>query len=116
MRRSRRHQKMEQCENAERAEIIAEPPKGIMHRHTLKNVTFSNEFETVKVGDIVRVHDSNYIGDIMRRCEDLDEHDLENYDGDTNISKHTWEASVKAAGACIKACTQVMEKSSKNAF
>ena len=49
-------------------------------------------------------------------CSIIDEGELWEYDGDTHISKLTWEASIYAAGACIDACKQIMNKNAKNAF
>lgn len=101
--RSRKQQKEVQVENPERAEIVMNSPFGVLHRKTLKNIRVDKDISPVKLGDIVRVHDSNYIGEIKKVCAILDEGDLAEYDGDTHISRETWEASVYAAGACIQA-------------
>ena len=114
--RSRRHQKMSQVENAERVEVIINSPSGILHRNTLKHITIKSDFEAVKLGDIVRVHDSNYIGEVIDACNNLDEDELCEFDGDTHFSKQTWESCTKAAGSCIEACTQIMNGKAKNAF
>lgn len=107
---------MEQVENAERAEIIMNSPFGILYRRSLKHLTIDRNPSAIKIGDIVRVHDSNYIGEIKKTCGMLDETDLIEYDGDTHLSAKTWEASIYAAGACVEACKKIMEKTAKNAF
>lgn len=47
----------------------------------------------------MRVHDSNYIGEIVGACNAIDEGDLGEFDGDTNFTQETWDASIYAAGA-----------------
>lgn len=64
--RSRKQQKEVQVENAERAEVVMHAPHGVLHRRTLKNIKVDNEIEPVNLGDIVRVHDSNYIGEVKK--------------------------------------------------
>lgn len=91
-------------------------PFGILHRRSLKNVTIDTNPSKVKFGDVVRVHDSNYIGELRRICEELEEEELIEYDADTHISKKTWEASLYSAGAAIEAVKKVMNKTAKNAF
>jgi acetoin utilization deacetylase AcuC-like enzyme len=107
---------MEQVENAERAEIVINPPFGIIHRRSLKNVRIIKDISPATLGDIVRVHDSNYIGEVKKACSVLNVGDLAEYDGDTHISYKTWESSIYAAGACIEAAKRVMKKEIKNAF
>jgi len=91
-------------------------PFGITHRRALKNLSIVKDITPVNLGDIVRVHDSNYIGEVKKLCSILGETDLAEYDGDTHISRRTWDASIYGAGACVGACKRVMEKTSKNAF
>lgn len=62
--RDKEYQKSIQVENPERAEIVMNSPYGIMHRTTMRNVTINREIKPALLGDIVRVHDSNYIGEI----------------------------------------------------
>jgi acetoin utilization deacetylase AcuC-like enzyme len=107
---------MEQLENAERAEIVMNSPFGIIHRRSLNNLVIDRNPPAVGLGDIVRVHDSNYIGEIKRTCAMLDDTEMIEYDGDTHLSAQTWEASVYGAGACVEACKKIMEKNAKNAF
>lgn len=109
-------QKEIQVENPERAEIVVNSPKGLIYRHSLRNVKLNKNITPAKLGDIVRVHDSNYIGEIKKFCEIIDDGELWEYDGDTHISKLTWDASVYAAGACIEGVNQIMSKNAKNVF
>lgn len=114
--RDRKQQKDKQLENAERAEVVVNPPYGILHRKFLKNIQLSKSFAPAMLGDIVRVHDSNYIGDVKDKCSKLKDEELKEFDEDTHYSKKTWEASVYSAGALIEACKQIMSKTAKNAF
>lgn len=91
-------------------------PFGILNRKSLKNISIDTNPTAVCLGDIVRVHDSNYIGEIRKIWGELSEDELIEYDADTHISKETWRASVYSAGACIEAARKVMNKTTKNAF
>lgn len=77
--RSRLQQKAIQVENAERIESVMNSPWGVIHRRPLKNVKIDKDIEPVKLGDIVRVHDSNYIGEVKRTCAMIEEDDLVEY-------------------------------------
>lgn len=103
-------------ENAERAEIVMKEPFGVVNRRLLRNIRIHRDIEPVKLGDIVRVHDSNYIGEVKKACEMTDEGELVEYDADTHLSKESWQASVYAAGAVVQACEKVMKKEARNAF
>jgi acetoin utilization deacetylase AcuC-like enzyme len=69
-------QKEIQVENPERAEIVVNSPKGLIYRHSLRNVKLNKNITPAKLGDIVRVHDSNYIGEIKKFCEIIDDGEL----------------------------------------
>ncbi|QDZ21400.1 putative histone deacetylase [Chloropicon primus] len=71
-----------------------------------------------KMSDVLRVHEWHYIKHVKDVCEGLSEdgNDVDgigSLDGDTQISRFTFDAAFVAAGASIMAVDKLMEDSSK---
>lgn len=63
------------------------------------------EAPEVEIGDLIRVHEWPYVEFLSRKCGELKEDDdLLEIDADTSISKGTYKAALRAAGApCLGA-------------
>jgi acetoin utilization deacetylase AcuC-like enzyme len=73
----------------------------------------------VRISDVLRVHDYNYLKKVIDKNEALQQTENEvriRYDRDCHISKHTWESSLISCGAVVEAVDAVMKGDVKNAF
>lgn len=76
--------------------------------------------ERAKIGDILKIHDFNYIQKVMEDIAKLrgtDNKVISVFDNmDTVTSEKTWEAALISAGAAIEAVDHVMAGKARNAF
>ena len=73
----------------------------------------------VKISDVLRVHDYNYLMKVINISHALNNSDNEirvKYDRDCHISKFTWESSLLSCGSVIEAVDSIMKGDAINAF
>ena len=70
------------------------------------------EPKIAEVADIEAVHSSQYVEEIRRFCGAGGGY----YDGDTYLSKESYDIALLAAGGCLKACNEVFSGKFRRAF
>lgn len=104
-------------ENAERLEILMKEPFGVFHGDSLKGkVNLKSEFPDGQLGDIILAHDGSYVHFIKKACENIIDGEMMQLDGDTALTHESWPAAIKAVGAVVAACKEVIEGKKRNAF
>lgn len=80
---------------------------------TRKDFFLSDVQEKAQIGDILKVHDFNYIlrmAELVKGLEGTDNQVLKFIDGqDTSISEKSWDAALLACGAVIEAIDKVAQ-------
>lgn len=80
---------------------------------TRKDFFLSDVQEKAQIGDILKVHDFNYIlrmAELVKGLEGTDNQVLKFIDGqDTAISEKSWDAALLACGAVIEAIDKVAQ-------
>ena len=107
-------------ENVLRLKVLTSP----LHGGILTSSEFSagkeyqweNDPPKAKMADVLRVHEWHYIRHVQEVCEGLsdmanDVDGIGSLDGDTSLSRFTFDAAFTAAGASILAVDKVMEES-----
>ncbi len=116
-RESRLSQQCQQMEHAGRLEILHKEPHGIFHSDLLKDqVVIIDDFQDAQLSDVTLTHDSQYVLSIKDFCETIAPGSLGYIDGDTTVSRESWKASLRATGAVIEACKQILEGKGRNGF
>lgn len=77
------------------------------------NIIYSNRFGTIS--DILRVHDYFYINRVREACKCAKDK-CYNFDGDTTVSKGSYDAAMSAVGTICEAIDEVINNQCKNAF
>eukprot|EP00743_Colponemidia_sp_Colp-15_P001992 GILK01002165.1.p1 GENE.GILK01002165.1~~GILK01002165.1.p1 ORF type:complete len:1017 (+),score=168.44 GILK01002165.1:92-3142(+) len=116
-----RHKKKQEIpENPDRLQVLIGNPTGLfLQDEFVDSLLWLSEYDSCPLGDIVKVHDYNYIKMLQQKCAKLESaanQTLINLDGDTCLSKGSWTAALKAAGAVIAAVDQVVGGNCRNAF
>ena len=77
-----------------------------------------DEAPRAQLADLMRVHDYDYLKRIMSVCEALppSPYAIGHLDGDTAVSRESWEAALRAAGATCAAVDRVLNGKNRNAF
>lgn len=112
-----------QPENSDRLSVLVDPYQGIFRTCTefeQCNLTLKDSAQEACVGDILKVHDFNYIMKVvahMKTMAGTKNKVIKPFDGqDTASSERTWQAALIAAGAVVEACDGVMSGQYRNAF
>lgn len=109
-------------ENIHRLEVLIDKQDGVLRSSNIREkLTFVEECREASIADILRVHEWPYLRRVQAKCDNLVENpEADNgigfLDGDTTISKESFRAALKAAGAVCTSVDLVMTKNIKNAF
>ncbi|PSC72014.1 histone deacetylase [Micractinium conductrix] len=106
-------------ENMERLTVLTQPGWGILRTSEFTpSLRWDEASKRAALGDILRVHDWNYVRRIQMVCDSLpDKPDaIGQLDGDTAVSRRTFAASLAAAGSVCAAVDEVMAGKVANAF
>ena len=104
-------------ENVNRLRVLLDEGTGTLRSTRLASsgVTFA-EAPMAEMGDVLRVHEWPYVAEFQRKCDKLDGEELDSLDGDTTLSRRTFEAALRAAGSACAAIDAVMSGKAENAF
>ena len=101
-------------ENLKRLSVLLDDKEGCLRSSDLdKHLCWVDNCRPAAVSDVLRVHEWPWIRLLQAKCESLSD-DPEapegagNLDGDTTISRHTFDAALHAAGSVIQAVDLVM--------
>lgn len=116
-------QKEDQPENSERLLVLIDSEKGVLTQSDalIQNPRYQvkDSVSPVKISDVLRVHDYNYLMKVINISDALDKTDNEirvRFDRDCHISKFTWESSLLSCGSVIEAVDSIMKGEANNAF
>eukprot|EP01034_Spumella_vulgaris_P022232 gene22231-28346_t len=110
-------------ENIKRLEVLISPDKGVLNCSDLSQFLLPIVKNSLApMSDVLRVHEWSYVRQVQARCEAISSSDPEAdsgmafLDGDTSISKDTFNAALAAAGAVCEAVDVVVAGEVRNAF
>ncbi|KAI3431427.1 hypothetical protein D9Q98_004480 [Chlorella vulgaris] len=106
-------------ENVERLNVLTKPGWGILKCEEFEGALRWDEgSKRAAIGDVLRVHDWNYVRKIQAVCDALpdDPEAIGHLDGDTAVSRGTFAAALAAAGAVCTAVDEVVDGTAANAF
>ncbi|KAL4431738.1 hypothetical protein ABPG77_002954 [Micractinium sp. CCAP 211/92] len=106
-------------ENMERLTVLTKPDWGILRTAEFEGgLRWDEGSKRAALGDVLRVHDWNYVRRIQMVCDSLpdDPDAIGQLDGDTSVSRNTFKAALAAAGAVCTAVDEVMSGAVANAF
>jgi len=104
-------------ENINRLKVLLDQDLGILRSTRLSHRLDWSTPSKASIADVLRVHDYSYVDKIRGFCAQLeDEDDLGELDGDTTISKLSFDAALYAAGSVCDAIDAVVKGTHKNAF
>jgi acetoin utilization deacetylase AcuC-like enzyme len=106
-------------ENVNRLKVLTSPDHGGILTATefsQPEYLWENDPPKAKMSDVLRVHEWHYIRHVQEVCDTLSDHaddvdGIGSLDGDTQISRFTFDAAFTAAGASILGVDKVMESS-----
>ena len=107
-------------ENPNRLKVLTSPRHGGIltsnefNSPSSKTYLWENDPPKAKISDVLRVHEWHYIRHVREVCECLSDNGndvdgIGSLDGDTQLSRFTYDAAFVAAGASILAVDKVME-------
>lgn len=109
-------------ENINRLKVLIDPLNGVLHASDLQSkILHVSGVKEATISDVLRVHEWSYIRKIQTKCEQIDDdpeysNGIGYLDGDTTISKDSFNAALKAAGCVIHAIDLLVNEHSRNAF
>ena len=94
-------------ENPERLMALINEHTGSLRQDEFKKATLIESSEKVALGEVFRIHDYNYLSEVIKKCQILKDNELSDvhlrYDRDTVLTEKTWECALLSCGAAIKA-------------
>ena len=109
-------------ENAKRLHVIIDQKDGVLKGTDLANrLVWNEECRMAAMSDVLRVHEWSYIRRIQGHCEQIRPDPeayggMSNLDGDTTLSRLTFEAALRGAGAVCQGVDDVMTGKTRNSF
>lgn len=105
-------------ENIRRLSVLLDRNVGILRGAEFDGCKWEEEARRASMADILKIHDYSYIENINRLCNLIpdDPHGIAHLDGDTAISRWSFEAALRAAGSVCDAVDRIMAGDFRNAF
>lgn len=105
-------------ENIRRLNVLINEETGIFRTSEFSGCEWETDARRASIADILKVHEYSYVDSISLSCSSLPEHPsaIANVDGDTAISRWSFEAAMRAAGSACEAVDKVMSGDFRNAF
>lgn len=109
-------------ENLHRLRVLIDEKNGILRSSQFQNgLEWYIQNKKAEISDVLKVHEWSYIRRVEHKCEGIGADatvpdGLDQLDGDTTISRHTFDAALMAAGAVCSAVDKVAKGEAKNAF
>jgi hypothetical protein len=107
-------------ENRHRLHVLVDAQDGLLRCAALAahhNVRWAHQHEKCALADVLRVHEWSYVRRVQAKCEGIATAEgLDSLDGDTTLSRQTFDAALVAAGAVCAAVDAVVGGHTRNAF
>jgi acetoin utilization deacetylase AcuC-like enzyme len=109
-------------ENAKRLHVIIDNKDGVLKGTDLANrLVWNEECRMAAMSDVLRVHEWSYIRRIQGHCEQIRPDPeayggMSNLDGDTTLSRLTFDAALRGAGAVCEGVDDIMTGKTRNSF
>ncbi|KAK3259135.1 hypothetical protein CYMTET_31855, partial [Cymbomonas tetramitiformis] len=107
-------------ENDTRLDVLTNPESGILRCAALQQkVEWAETCKPAPMADVLRVHEYSYVRRVLEQCGRLavlPPFTIGHLDGDTAISRGSFDAALHAAGAVIEAIDQVVIGKKTNVF
>lgn len=109
-------------ENVHRLQVLIDPDDGILHSSQINHhLQWNLNCTKAEISDVLRVHEWSYVKKVKALCEGLtpdpeESEGMHNLDGDTAVSRYTYDAALSAAGSVCVAVDKVVSKEVTNAF
>ena len=109
-------------ENIKRLAVIIDETNGVLRGSDLgPRLKWVEEARPATISDVLRVHEWSYIRNIQSKCESIGTDPekasgMDSLDGDTTISRHTFDAALHGAGAVCHAVDLLVKGDARNAF
>ncbi len=105
-------------ENVRRLTVLLDQSTGILRGGEFDGCKWESECRRASMADILKIHDYSYIENINRLCNMIPDvpNGIAHLDGDTAISRWSFEAALRAAGSVCDAVDRIMAGDFRNAF
>eukprot|EP00542_Grammatophora_oceanica_P018202 CAMPEP_0194048750 /NCGR_PEP_ID=MMETSP0009_2-20130614/28357_1 /TAXON_ID=210454 /ORGANISM="Grammatophora oceanica, Strain CCMP 410" /LENGTH=997 /DNA_ID=CAMNT_0038694707 /DNA_START=148 /DNA_END=3141 /DNA_ORIENTATION=+ len=105
-------------ENVRRLHVLVNDNDGILHSGEFQNMIWETQARRAAISDVLKCHEYNYVQTINDLCLGIPDHPqaISHLDADTAVSRWSFEASMRAAGAVCEAVDKVMSSEHRNAF
>ena len=105
-------------ENVRRLQVLINEDSGILRSGEFVRMIWEGEARRAAIGDVLKVHEYNYVESISQICSSIPDHPsaIAHLDGDTAVSRWSFEAAMRAAGSVCEAVDRVVNGDHRNAF
>lgn len=105
-------------ENVKRLKVLLDQTNGILRCSEFDGCKWEAEARRATMSDVLKIHEYTYIENIQRLCNLIpnNPHCIGHLDGDTGISRWSFEAALRAAGSVCDAVDRIMAGDYRNAF
>ena len=105
-------------ENVRRLTVLLDPDVGILRTAEFDGCKWEGEARRVSMADVLKIHDYSYIENINRLCNMIPDtpHSIAHLDGDTGVSRWSFESALRAAGSVCDAVDRLMAGDFRNSF
>jgi acetoin utilization deacetylase AcuC-like enzyme len=105
-------------ENVRRLHVLVDQETGILRSGEFGSVVWKGEARRAAIGDVLKVHEYNYIEQISQMASSIPDHPsaIAHLDPDTAISRWSFESAMRAAGSVCQAVDRVIAGDCRNAF
>jgi len=105
-------------ENIRRLSVLLDQNIGILRGAEFDGCRWEAEARRASLADILKIHEYSYIENINRLCNQIPDNPqaIAHLDGDTAISRWSFEAALRAAGSVCDAVDRLMAGDFRNAF
>lgn len=105
-------------ENIRRLTVLLDKNVGILRGGEFDGCKWESECRRASMADILKIHDYSYIENINRLCNMIPDvpNGIAHLDGDTAVSRWSFEAALRAAGSVCDAVDRIMAGDFRNAF
>mmetsp|Transcript_17698 Transcript_17698/g.40609 ORF Transcript_17698/g.40609 Transcript_17698/m.40609 type:complete len:883 (-) Transcript_17698:575-3223(-) len=105
-------------ENVRRLHVLVDKETGILRTGEFGRCKWENEGRRAALVDVLKCHEYSYVESISQMCSSIPDHPsaVANLDGDTTMSRWSFEAALRAAGSVCEAVDKVVSGDHRNAF
>lgn len=106
-------------ENVRRLQVLLDPKTGILQTGEFSKLVWKGDCRRAAIADVLKVHDYTYVERVSLVTSSIPDHPnaIAHLDGDTAISRWSFEAALRAAGSVCEAVDRVVAgEKIRNAF